>query len=343
MSLIQSNIHIVIKRPTNTLSLLFSIRSPSFSRSIYSPSRKLNIDTLNMAKIDTPIPMLQLNDGTSIPMLGYGTGTAWYKSPSDTSIDRPTVDALKLAMKLGYMHLDAAENYNTETEVGLAIKESKIPRSKLYVTTKANRSIDDIPKAIDASLKKMGLDYVDLYLIHQPFFAKSDTDFQVAWTAMETVKASGKARSIGVSNYLIPHLEATLKTATVPPCINQIEYHPYLQHGPLIQFHKDHRIALAAYAPLTAITKAKPGPIDSLMAQLAKKYFVSEGEIALRWCIDQGVVAITTSSKEQRMSDYLRAMTFSLTPREVKEVAEKGEAKHFRGFWKGKFDENDRS
>ena len=160
---------------------------------------------------------------------------------------------------------------------------------------------------------------------------------------METVKASGKARSIGVSNYLIPHLEATLKIAKTPPSINQIEYHPYLQHGPLIAFHKEKHIALSAYGPLTAVTKAKPGPVDPLMAELAKKYYVSENEIALRWCIDQEVVAITTSGKEQRMSDYLRAMTFSLTPKEVQQVAEKGDGKHFRGFWQGKFDQNDRS
>ena len=343
MSLLHLSTRIAARSRLNTTTVTVPFSYLDINRTIPRFTRNLNNHTPIMAKIETPIPMLELNDGTSIPMLGFGSGTAWYKSSSTTSIDRPTVDALKTALKLGYMHIDAAEVYNTESEVGVAIKESKVPRSKLYVTTKANQNIGDIPKAIDASLQKLGLDYVDLYLIHQPFFAKTDTDFQVAWTAMETVKASGKAKSIGVSNYLIPHLEATLKNATVPPCINQIEYHPYLQHGPLVPFHKQHNIALAAFAPLAAVTKAKPGPIDPLMAQLAKKYFVSEGEIALRWCIDQGVVAITTSAKEQRMSDYLRAMTFSLTPREVKEIAEQGEGKHFRGFWKGKFDENDRS
>ena len=160
---------------------------------------------------------------------------------------------------------------------------------------------------------------------------------------MEAVKEKGLCRSIGTSNYLIPHFEATLKTATVVPSINQIEYHPYLQHGSLISYHKEKGIATAAYGPLTAVTKAKPGPVDPMMAQLAKKYYVSEGDVSLRWCIDQGVVAITTSGKEQRLSDYLRAMRFSLTPRECKELAELGDQKHFRGFWQAKFDENDRS
>ena len=160
---------------------------------------------------------------------------------------------------------------------------------------------------------------------------------------MEDVKKAGLAKSIGVSNYLQPHLEATLKTATIPPSINQIEYHPYLQHGSLLAFHEKHNIATSAYAPLTPVTKARPGPCDDLLASLAKKYFVSEGEIALRWCIDKGVVAITTSSKEERLNDYMRAVAFKLTPKEVDEISKAGEQKHFRGFWQHKFDENDRS
>ena len=162
---------------------------------------------------------------------------------------------------------------------------------------------------------------------------------------MEKVLSSGKAKSIGVSNYLQPHLEATLKTATHPPSINQIEYHPYLQHQALLPFstRPPHNITTAAYGPLTPATKAKPGPCDALLAALARKYYVSEGEILLRWCIDQGVVAITTSGKEMRLTDYLRATTFSLTPREVEELAKAGREKHFRGFWQAKFDEDDLS
>lgn len=160
---------------------------------------------------------------------------------------------------------------------------------------------------------------------------------------MEDVKASGKAKSIGVSNYLQPHLEATLKTAKVPPSINQIEYHPYLQHGSLVPFCKSKNIAIEAYGPLTAVTKAKPGPLDDVLAELARKYFVSEGEICLRWCLDQGIVPISTSSKEQRLSDYMRALAFKLTPREVQQISDTGAEKHFRGFWGKKFDENDKS
>ncbi|SLM34340.1 aldo-keto reductase family 1 member c13 [Lasallia pustulata] len=296
-----------------------------------------------MAKIPTEIPSMKLNDGTAIPMLGYGTGTAWYKSGNDGSIDREAVEGVKTAIKLGYYHLDGAEVYNTERELGIGIKESQVPRERLFVTTKVMTNIKDIPKAIDMSLEKLQMDYVDLYLIHEPFFASSDKELQNAWAAMESVKKSGKARSIGVSNYLEKHLAATLATATIPPSINQIEYHPYLQHSDLLEYQTTKAIAASAYGPLTAVTKAKPGPVDDVMAQLAKKYYVSEGEIALRWVMDKGVVAVTTSRKEERLSDYLRAMTFTLTPREVKEISDAGAEKHYRGFWAAKFDKNDRS
>ncbi len=161
---------------------------------------------------------------------------------------------------------------------------------------------------------------------------------------MEEVKASGKAKSIGVSNYLQSDLETTLQTASIPPSINQIEYHPYLQHGSLLTYQKSAgNIATAAYGPLSAVTKAKPGPLDEYMAQLAKKYYVSEGEVSLRWCMDQGIVAVTTSGKEERLSDYLRALAFKLTPKEVEEIARLGLQKHYRGFWTDKFSADDRS
>ena len=159
---------------------------------------------------------------------------------------------------------------------------------------------------------------------------------------MEEVKKAGKAKSIGVSNYLQSHLETILKVATIVPSINQIEYHPYLQHANLVPWCHSKGIAVSAYGANTPV-RVKHAPVDELLAGLAKKYAVNEAEICMRWCIDQDIIAITTSSKEQRMSDYLRVATFKLTPKEVQDLKDFGSEKHHRGFWTRQFDENDRS
>jgi diketogulonate reductase-like aldo/keto reductase len=187
------------------------------------------------------------------------------------------------------------------------------------------------------------VDYVDQYLIHAPFFAKNDEDLQAKWADMEAIHASGKAKSIGVSNFLQKDLEAILKTAKVIPAINQIEYHPYLQHGNLIEFCHKHGIATSAYGPLTAAVKARPGPLDKTYEELAQKYGVTPGEVALRWIIDQGIVALTTSANEQRLKGYQKVTQFKLTPTEVEQIREIGKGKHFRGFWNDKFAPDDRS
>lgn len=295
------------------------------------------------------IPYLKLNDGHEIPMLAYGLGTAHFKTGPDAlkSIDKKIIAATVMAIKAGYVHLDGADGYGNETELGLAIKEAGVPREKLYVVTKASdpSAGKNMDEHLSASLERLGLDYVDLYLIHQPFFADGDPALlQEKWAEMEAIKASGRARSIGVSNFLQGHVETLLQAAKVPPAINQVEFHPYLQHGGLLRFHREKGIAVSAYGGLTPLTRARPGPLDDVYPGLADKYGVSEGEVALRWILDQGVVAVTTSSNEERLKSFLAKLpVIKLTPKEVQLIADKGNEKHYRAFWNDKFKADDRS
>ena len=236
--------------------------------------------------------------------------------------------------------------YGNEAELGAAIEKSGAPRESLFVVTKLTSNKKQPTMAcLDRSLSKLGLDHVDLYLMHAPFFAEGNKlALQAQWAEMEECKASGKAKSIGVSNYLQHHVEAILETAKIPPAINQIEYHPYLQHGDLVRFHRDKGIALSGYGPLTPIVRARPGPLDPVYERLASSYAVTEAEIALRWVIDMGIVAITTSSKEDRLKAMKATIpSFNLTPDEVQEIATVGNQKHYRAFWTSRFAPNDRS
>ncbi|KAH8178058.1 aldo/keto reductase family protein [Sarocladium implicatum] len=286
------------------------------------------------------LPNLTLNDGNEIPMLAWGLGTA---RKNNGAYDDELKKVTESAIKIGYRHLDGAETYGNEQELGAAIKASKVPREQFYIVTKVSGTRKkNTVEALDVSLKKLGLDYVDLYLIHAPFFADTPEELQQKWAEMEAIKESGKAKSIGVSNFLQEHLETILKTAKIKPALNQIEYHPYLQHGELIEFHRKHEIAVSCYGPLTPIVRAQGGPVDDIWKQLANKYAVSESEIGLRWCIDQGLIAITTSANDLRMERYLNKVPkFKMTPREIKDVAELGRQKHYRAFWNDKFDAND--
>ena len=260
-------------------------------------------------------------------------------------MDKDLVKIIVMAIKAGYRHIDCAQVYNNEAEVGAAIKESKVPREEFYITTKLlGTEPTDTEECFAVSLKKLGVHYVDQYLIHAPYFAKSDEELQAKWADLEAIKESGRAHSIGVSNFLQPQLEAILKTAKIIPAVNQIEYHPYLQHGKLTEFHQSKGIATAAYAPLTAAVFAKPGPLDMYYMNLARKYGVSEADVALRWIVDQGMVCITTSSNEDRLKSYLGNIPkWKLTPREVENIKEIGGEKHVRRFWNDKFDKDDRS
>ncbi|CAK7230774.1 hypothetical protein SCUCBS95973_007686 [Sporothrix curviconia] len=301
--------------------------------------------TADAARQAKYLPNVKLNDGTEIPIVSYGLGTANYKG-SRTGFVQKIVDDTVAAVKAGFTHLDGAEVYGNEEELGAAIKASGVPREQLYIVTKYHaKPAGTVEESFALSLKKLGVDRVDLYLIHSPFWeGVTDEQIQKRWAELEAIQASGRATSIGVSNFLQKHLEPLLKTAKVKPAINQIEFHPYLQHGDLVPFHRKHGIATSAYSPLTPLVRAKGGPLDPVYAKLAKKYGVTEGDVGLRWVIDQGIVAITTSSNAERLQNYLPHLSsFQLTPAEVDEISKTGATHHYRAFWTANFDKDDRS
>ncbi|KAI0378387.1 Aldo/keto reductase [Hypomontagnella monticulosa] len=289
-------------------------------------------------KQTSSIPTMRLNDGNEIPMLAFGLGAAY--SDSDSA---QIVESASRAIRNGFYHLDAAEVYGNERGLGMAIRRSGVPRQQLFVTTKVWTVATTVKAAFEASLERLGLEYIDLYLVAWPQIADNPARLQQIWAEMEAIRETGRARSIGVSNFLQEDLETILRTAKVRPAINQIEYHTYLQHRNLIDFHRRNDIATAGYSPLTPITKASAGPVDGILSSLARRYGVSEAEVALRWVLDQGIVAVTTSSSEGRIQGLIRRLpTFKLTSDEIQEISERGMQKHFRGFFNDIFAPDDR-
>lgn len=258
---------------------------------------------------------LTLNDGNVIPHIGFGT----YKATEEEGIA-----AVKLALQKGYRLLDTAAKYENEVAVGRGIKESGVAREEIVVTTKVwreNLGYDQTLAAFEASLQKLGLDYVDLYLIHWPAnFKNFGEDWKqvnaATWRAMEDLQATGKIKSIGVSNFLETHLEALLETAKVIPAVNQIEFHPGYWQENTVRFCKENRIITEAWSPL-ARGKVFENPV---LKTIADKYRKSVSQVCLRWCIEHAVVPIPKSTTPERIEDNLGIFDFELTPEEVLQI-----------------------
>lgn len=294
-------------------------------------------------------PLLRLRDGNKVPMLAFGTGTSWFKEPEDhDKFDKDLVVMAKDALEAGFRHLDCAEMYDNEAEVGQAIRESGIPREEIFVTTKVANGIKEVPRAIEESLKRLQLDYVDLYLIHEPWNLHTPEDYQNAWRGMEEVKASGKAKSIGVSNFVRKDLEMILKSSPQElPVVNQLEYHPYIQREndgvPYIPWMQEQDIQVEAFKGLTPLARCPEGSLVGPLERIAKSHNVSESAVMLRWSLQQSIVAITTTRKKERLREYAQALTFKLTKGEMDEIFSEGKKLLKRFYFPEQYDAKDRS
>ena len=201
------------------------------------------------------VPTIELNDGATIPQLGFGV---FQIDPGETA------EAVRKALEIGYRHIDTAEMYRNETGVGQGIRDAGIDRGEVYITSKLNNGFhkpDDARRAFDSTLAELGFDYVDLFLIHWPLPTLYDGDFVSTWQALEEFKRDGRARSIGVSNFQVAHLERLAKETDTVPAVNQIEVHPYFANEEVRAYGQKHGIATEAWSPI-AQGEVLDDPVD---------------------------------------------------------------------------------
>jgi diketogulonate reductase-like aldo/keto reductase len=245
------------------------------------------------------IPSLPLRTGAHIPLIGLGV---WQSARGKT-----TREAVLSALRRGYRHIDTARIYGNEHDVGEGVKASGVPRAEIFVTTKLwndDQGYDAALRAFNGSLDRLGLDYVDLYLIHWPVAGKRLD----SWRALETIFADKRARAIGVSNYLVPHLEELLAKANVVPAVNQIEVHPFLQQRETRAFCKTQGIVVEAYSPLTHGTRID----DPVVAEAARGVKRTSAQVLLRWGVQHGMVVLPKSVREGRIAENAKVFDFEL-------------------------------
>ncbi|KAJ7271975.1 NADP-dependent oxidoreductase domain-containing protein [Mycena haematopus] len=292
------------------------------------------------------VPTIKLNDNSEVPVIAFGTGTALFGKDCSS--------AIRLAIDCGVTHLDGAQAYNNEAFLGDGIKAAGKPRSELYVVTKLKPGVTaaQVKSSLVDSLKKLGLDFVDLFLIHAPPrgpVKPEDGTIQDLWHAMEAVHAEGLAKSIGVSNFTVEDLKAILPGAKIIPSMNQIEIHPYVWKAaePIVKYGRENGgITPASYGGLSPLVRAAGGPVDEALPPIIERLEktlgkpVTPAQVLSKWILQKGAIVVTTSSKEARIKEYLEAPHVpDLTAQETQTIDDAGAKQHKRFFMRQVFGE----
>lgn len=270
-------------------------------------SQKLNANSI-----------VSLSNGVKMPIIGFGT---WKITPGPS-----TRHAIGHALSAGYRHIDTARIYLNEKSIGRALKENNVPRQDMFITTKlwnSDQGYDKALKAFDKSLKRLDLDYVDLYLMHWPEPAKR----LESWRAMVEIYKSGRAKAIGVSNFTEEHLAELMDHSDVVPMVNQVEYHPFLNQQLLLDFCQEHKIRLEAYSPLAHGRRMQ----DPVLSEIAAKHAKHVAQVMLRWNIQLGNVLIVKSTQEAHIQDNLELFDFELDKSDMDKINDLNE--NYRTCW----------
>ncbi|WP_138732452.1 aldo/keto reductase [Modestobacter excelsi] len=255
------------------------------------------------------VPTITLNNGVEIPQLGFGV----YQVPPED-----TADAVQAALEVGYRHIDTAEMYGNEKGVGEGIRASGVPREEVFVTSKLNNGFhahDDALRAFDGTLEALGSDYVDLFLIHWPL-PGIDVDYVETWKALEEIYRSGRAKSIGVSNFNAHHLRKLFGQTQIRPAVNQIEVHPYLAQDELRAFDADHEIATEAWSPIAQ------GKVldDPTILRVAERHGKTASQVTLRWHVQRGDIVFPKSVTRSRVEENFDIFDFELSEDDLREI-----------------------
>lgn len=264
------------------------------------------------------IPTVTLNDGTSIPQLGFGT----FQVPPEQ-----TVETVGTALDVGYRHIDTAQGYQNEAEVGEAIANSGLARDEVYVTSKLTNSMharDDVLRSFDETLEKLRLDRLDLFLIHWPLPTRYDGDYVSTWKAMLELLEDGRLTSAGVSNFEPEHLMRIIDETGVTPVVNQIEAHPYFPNEVARAASHEHAIAVEAWGPLAKGEAVKDEVLQGIAAEVERK----ASQVTLRWHIQRGDIVFPKSMHRERMEENLQIFDFELTDEQMQRIdaLDQGEA-----------------